>query len=149
VSNVLKPKSRVEGARPAMSDAGRDHYRTGIAPPAYRQFKRCQAIRDSYPDGVPLSPEDRKVVLATLRHHPRGREKFGCGVAHVVVDTYVGGTRCFFVIRADGSVEDFSLRKCVGYDTPPRSERLRTMMARFDFGGVLRRARLQLRGQRC
>jgi len=123
--------------------------RTGVTGPAYRQFKRCQAIRDSYPDGVPLSPEDRKVVLATLRRHPRGREKFGVGVAHVVVDTYVGGTRCFFVIRADGSVEDFSLRKCVGYDVPPRSERLTAMMARYDLAGVLRRMRSRLRGQRC
>jgi len=111
-------------------------------------FRRCRDIRNRYPDGVPLSPEHRMVVLTALRRHPRGREKFGAGVAHVVVDTYVGGTRCFFLIRADGSVEDFSLQKCF-YSTPPHSARLAAMMARFDFGGVLRRARLQLRGRRC
>ncbi len=112
---------------------------------AYRLFKRCQAIRDRYADGVPLARGDRKIVLEALRRHPRGREKFGPGVNAVVVHRYIAGSRCFFVVRADGSVKDFSLRKCLGRQVGARTALVARLMLAFDYQAVLRRYRT-LRG---
>ena len=42
-----------------------------------------------------------------------------------------------FVVRQDGSAEDFSVRRCPGQDQP-RSDRVRAMMARFSYGTVMR-----------
>jgi len=110
-------------------------------------FLRCREIRDRYADGVPLSAEDRKVVLSALRQHPKGREKFGAGVQAVIAHTYVGGTRCFFVVRADGTAEDFSLRKCFRevHAGRRKTPAIREQMATFDYGGVVRRFRAWLK----
>lgn len=113
----------------------------------YDLFKRCQAIKDRYPDGVPLHRKDRKTVLAALRSHPKGREKFGPGVDAVIVDQYICGTRCFFVVRSDGTVEDFSLRRCIGLPIPKRTQRIEDAMRRFSYLPVLQRFQRFMRGQ--
>lgn len=110
-------------------------------------FEECRAIRDKYDDGIPLSPEDRKVVLSALRKHPKGREKFGAGVQAVVVDKFVGGTRCFFVVRADGTAEDFSLRKCF-WDLPNQSKPVRAQMDTFNYGRLVTQFRSWLKARR-
>ena len=48
-----------------------------IAPEDRALFDQCREIRDRYANGVPLSAEDRKVVLQALRKHPKGRESSG------------------------------------------------------------------------
>ena len=45
-------------------------------------------------------------------------------------------SRCFFVIRSDGSAEDFSTRKCLG-QAQPRSAKVAAMMALFDYARVV------------
>ena len=65
----------------------------------------------------------------------------GCGIAAIIAHSYVGGSRCFFVIRTDGTAEDFSVYKCLGQD-PKRSERVRAMMRAFPYSRVVRAFRL-------
>ena len=110
-------------------------------------FKRCQEIRDNYPNGVPLNRKDRKTVLAALRMHPHGEEKFGPGVKAVIVDQYIYGTRCFFVIRSDDTITDFSLRKCVGYTFPSRNTKVLSAMQRFDYFSILQKFNQFIRGR--
>lgn len=113
-------------------------------------FRQCQAIRDRYEDDVPLNRADRKVVLQALRGHPKGKAKFGAGVDAVVVRRFPGGGRCFFVIRHDGTAEDFSLRKCFPGEVVVREPdaRLRARMDDFDTSPVVRKFRSWLRSQR-
>jgi hypothetical protein len=108
----------------------------------WQLFKKCLAIKNRYPDGVPLNKEDRKTVLTALRMHPKGKEKFGVGINAVIVDTYISRGRCFFVIRSDGSVEDFSLYKCFGRPVKPHTGKIATLMAAFNYGRVMQKYRM-------
>lgn len=68
-------------------------------------------------------------------------------MAAIVVGTYVGGSRCFWVIRVDGSVEDFSIRNCF---YPSRVDRYRSpdllaKMRSWDLQRVVRRFQAALR----
>ena len=103
----------------------------------YRLRKECQAIKNRYADGVPLNKTDKTLVITALRKHPKAREKFGVGINAIVVSKYVYGSRCYFVIRADGTTEDFSLRKCFGLPTQPRNEKLATAMRMFNYRAIV------------
>jgi ribosomal protein L24E len=50
-----------------------------------------------------------------LRYHPFCTEKIGCGVHYIKVDHHDSHSksRCFFVVRTDGTVCDFSYHKCI------------------------------------
>lgn len=109
----------------------------------YAHYRKCLEIKNRYPDGIPLDPEDRKIVLDALRMHPKGREKFGSGVQAVIVDQYVYGSRCFFVIRSDGTAEDFSLYKCFGRNLNlRRTVKLAQAMARFNYSEIVQHFRM-------
>ena len=62
-----------------------------------------------------LPEEKAHVVLDLLeKHHPKAQEKIAAGLAGVVVRLHpLHATRCFFVVRKDGTEEDFSFRKCL------------------------------------
>uniref|UniRef100_A0A7N0TX24 DNA-directed RNA polymerase subunit n=1 Tax=Kalanchoe fedtschenkoi TaxID=63787 RepID=A0A7N0TX24_KALFE len=60
-----------------------------------------------------LNDSDREAMLMALRFHPSKNVKIGSGVKEIKVGYHpVHKVRCFFVIRTDGSEEDFSFRKC-------------------------------------
>jgi hypothetical protein len=113
----------------------------------YGQFKKCQAIRNRYTDGMPLADGDHEVIMAALRRHPKAARKIGNGVAAIVVGEYVNGTRCFFVIRVDGSVEDFSLRACFSPSDLDRGRpgSLLALMRAFDYRAITRKFQAALR----
>ncbi|MDQ7049938.1 MAG: DCL family protein [Enterobacterales bacterium] len=56
-------------------------------------------------------------VMALLLNHPRADQKIGCGVNAIKVSTgYTSSNRCFHVVRTDGTIEDFSIGKCIDGD---------------------------------
>ena len=101
-----------------------------------RQLKAALHIKNHYADGEPLRGRDYRLLHGMLRRHPRAEEKTGPGVAAIVVHSYVGGTRCYFVIRTNGTAEDFSIYKCVGRETRA-SARIVAMMRSFRYARVL------------
>lgn len=103
----------------------------------YRQYKRAQEIRDRHADGEPLAGRDLAFMVRLLKQHPRAQAKIGCGADAILVHHYIGGSRCFFVLRQDGSLEDFSVRKCLGLELR-RTSRVREMMRLVDFTVVAR-----------
>lgn len=103
----------------------------------YKLRKECQTIKNRYPDGIPLNKTDKALVITALRRHPKAKQKFGAGINDIVVSKYVYGSRCYFVIRADGTTEDFSLRKCFGLPTQPRNEKLATAMRVFNYRSIV------------
>jgi hypothetical protein len=58
------------------------------------------------------------IMLQILDYHPRREEKIGPGIKYLSVTQTEAGrflkqTRCFEIIRTDGSKEDFSYIKCL------------------------------------
>merc|ERR1719230_2183838 len=76
---------------------------------------RVKEILNSRSDGEQLKPEgaDFKLMKALLGFHPKGEEK-GKGCVGMKVDkSPQNENRCFYMIKADGSAEDFSAKKCL------------------------------------
>merc|ERR1712187_586058 len=76
---------------------------------------RVKEILNSRNDGEHLKPDgsDFKLIQALLEHHPKGAEKRHGMVGIKVAQSTQGDNRCFFMVRADGTAEDFSAKKCV------------------------------------
>jgi len=76
---------------------------------------RVKEILNSRSDGEQLKPEgaDFKLMKALLGFHPKGEEK-GKGCVGMKVDkSPQNENRCFYMIKEDGSTEDFSAKKCL------------------------------------
>ena len=64
--------------------------------------------------GEVLIGPDEVFSRALLAHHPEAPRKHGMGVAAITVVVMPGwGTRNFFVLREDGSFENWSIKKCI------------------------------------
>jgi len=76
---------------------------------------RIKEILNSRSDGEALKADgsDFKLIKALLEFHPKGADK-GKGLVGIKVDKSTqGDNRCFFMIKEDGSAEDFSAKKCL------------------------------------
>eukprot|EP00928_Gymnodinium_smaydae_P095271 TRINITY_DN8170_c0_g1_i4.p1 TRINITY_DN8170_c0_g1~~TRINITY_DN8170_c0_g1_i4.p1 ORF type:complete len:232 (-),score=77.00 TRINITY_DN8170_c0_g1_i4:104-799(-) len=76
---------------------------------------RIREIINSRSDGEQLKPEgsDFLLVKALLQHHPKGEEKSKGMVGLKVATSKQGENRCFYIVREDGTEEDFSAKKCL------------------------------------
>lgn len=85
-------------------------------------------------------------VEALLMNHPRAIDKIGSGVDAIVVDIEQHhNSKCFFVVRADGTFDDFSYRHCIDGERKPFAvfcdaarKAVRSMVSEFkrdSFGG--------------
>lgn len=76
---------------------------------------RVKEILNSRSDGENLKPDgtDFKLVKALLEYHPKGAEKSNGMVGIKVGKSTLGDSRCFHMVREDGSEEDFSAKKCL------------------------------------
>ncbi|KAL9328666.1 hypothetical protein ACSQ67_003669 [Phaseolus vulgaris] len=74
---------------------------------------RC--ILNKYEIDELLSEFDRSTILRVLNFHPRRSEKLGIGPQDIKVGWHpkFKDSRCFHIVRTDGTVEDFSYRKCI------------------------------------
>lgn len=101
-------------------DIGNEHFPTKAAATA-----RCQQILYAYP-GQPGSgagqpqevtdPTHVTFLTALIRRHPEVNEKIGAGIAGFKVQVNpqgTGNTRCFYVVRTDGTQVDFSFKSCL------------------------------------
>merc|ERR550514_1733266 len=76
---------------------------------------RVKEILNSRSDGESLKADgaDFKLMMAVLKYHPKGDEKSKGCVGMKVGKSPQAETRCFFMIREDGTCEDFSAKKCL------------------------------------
>ncbi|OVA16149.1 RNA polymerase [Macleaya cordata] len=74
-----------------------------------------QNILNKYPINHCLSEADKSFLINALLYHPQGNAKMGTGPLDIKVGYHPRhkNSRCFIVVRTDGTVEDFSYRKCV------------------------------------
>jgi hypothetical protein len=78
--------------------------------------ERVRSILYAYPTGTRVSSKDSAFLLELLHNHPNAEEKIGCGVEAFEVRQESSISRCFYLIRIDGSTENFSYEKLL---SPP------------------------------
>ncbi len=77
-----------------------------------------KAMLNRYEIGDLVSPQDALDLSALLERHDERDEKIGAGIAGFEVNTPPAdappfSTRCFWIIRRDGSKIDFSYPHCL------------------------------------
>ncbi|KAJ4956127.1 hypothetical protein NE237_012910 [Protea cynaroides] len=62
-----------------------------------------------------LNEKDKSILIKALFFHPRRDEKMGCGPQDIKVGYHSlhRQSRCFMLVRSDGTIEDFSYHKCI------------------------------------
>ncbi|KAK9121359.1 hypothetical protein Syun_018976 [Stephania yunnanensis] len=72
-------------------------------------------ILHKYSIGEFLNENDKSILTSALQFHPEGSDKFGSGLHNIKVATHPKWrkTRCFMLVRTDGTIMDFSYQKCV------------------------------------
>lgn len=79
-------------------------------------MKTLSFILNSYEIGDTLSGEHHMIVLDILQYHPKVIDKIGVGIERFFIqESPVWRGRCFGIERIDGSQEDFSFNKCLGW----------------------------------
>ncbi|KAJ7952384.1 DNA-directed RNA polymerase subunit [Quillaja saponaria] len=77
--------------------------------------RESKCILHKYPINHQLSEVDKSIVMRALSFHPHRIEKSGSGVRNIKIGFHpkYQNSRCFLLDREDGTVEDFSIRKCI------------------------------------
>jgi len=77
-------------------------------------------ILNKYPLSTELIDHEFDDVMSLLLCHPRADEKLGSGVKSIKINRGLySSNRCFHILRTDGSIEDFSIGKCINGDHSP------------------------------
>ena len=66
-----------------------------------------------YRPGDRVSEDDSKDLASLLTRHPEAAEKIGAGIHHFEVMSADYGTKCFWVVRLDETMERFSYPSCI------------------------------------
>lgn len=67
-----------------------------------------------YRPGTRINDTDAADLAALLKRHRDFAEKAGCGISHFeTMRDPKFGTKCFKVVRHDGSGEDFTYQRCI------------------------------------
>jgi hypothetical protein len=72
-----------------------------------------KGILNSYDLNSRVSNEDSDFLHEAIKNHPECDSKVDVGIDHFVVRPADYGTRCFYVVRTDGTEERFSYKSCV------------------------------------
>jgi hypothetical protein len=104
----------------------------------YKHLHRIRDIKSRYENGEWLRGGDAKYMYMVLRNHPRAKDKIGVGVQALFIHEYVFGSRCFWVLRKDGTLVDWSAPKVVRGNFEPRSASTLAAMLSFTFGRIRR-----------
>ena len=60
-----------------------------------------------------LSKDDKKFLTSILEMHPDYKSKIGIGIKDFFRKKTPYGTTCFFILRDDNTLTDFSFKKCI------------------------------------
>jgi hypothetical protein len=76
-----------------------------------RDFFR--AMLNHYKLGQRVNDLGTADLLALLTHHSERRAKIGAGASYIEVASNIHHTRSFWIVRVDGSRDDFSYQHCI------------------------------------
>ncbi len=72
-----------------------------------------RAILHRYRANQKVSEADALDLTALLALHPECAKKTGVGIAHFEVARNIFKTKSFWVVRVDGTEDDFSIGQCI------------------------------------
>jgi hypothetical protein len=76
-------------------------------------LRHIKAMLDGYELYQRVNDNHDAFLRDLLRHHPRGEAKLaGSPVTHFEKHPAKKGSKCFYIVREDGSLEDFGTKKC-------------------------------------
>ena len=113
---------------------GREAYRT-----KQDVTRRCREILASTDLGVMVGDDDAGFLLDLFRHHTEWPDKQGVGIAGITAQNTEMGTRCFCLIRRDGSCVDISFLHAIKHLPSARSRDL-LPQSLLDFKNAARQA---------
>jgi len=76
-------------------------------------LKYFKTMLNSYALGAAISDSDLTFLRSAITRHPEAASKVGVGISHIEVRPADYGTRCFWIVRIDGTSERFSYKSCV------------------------------------
>jgi len=82
--------------------------------------ERIKEILYRYQDGQYLSNNDFEFMLQVLKRHPNFEIKIGVKAFFVRQNPVYKNTRCFWLVRFDGSGTDFSYQECLKPTSPEK-----------------------------
>lgn len=82
--------------------------------------KFIQSILHSCALGEPIPDNYVSYVSALFLRHPDWHIKYGVGVDHFEVRNALHGTRCFYIVRTDQSIDKFSFSSCITGKAPSK-----------------------------
>lgn len=71
------------------------------------------AMLKRYKPGERVSDVDAQDVEGLFQRHPEFKERSGDGIDHFEIQIADFGSRCFRVVRKDGTWDRFSYKKCI------------------------------------
>ncbi|KAL1547569.1 DNA-directed RNA polymerase [Salvia divinorum] len=78
--------------------------------------RKLKRILKEYPVNRLLNEEDRSTAMMALKFHPKLQDKYGSGILDIKVGRHPEHKEnCFFLVRTDGTEEDFSYHKCINH----------------------------------
>lgn len=85
--------------------------------------KRIQAMLGGYQPGMIVNAFDSLILCDLVQRHPNAEQKIGAGIAgfRVIRNPEYPSSKCFALVRTDGSVTDFSYNECLR-PTPPNQK---------------------------
>mmetsp|Transcript_28741 Transcript_28741/g.28422 ORF Transcript_28741/g.28422 Transcript_28741/m.28422 type:complete len:147 (-) Transcript_28741:8-448(-) len=106
--NNSNKKRKVEKSRKGLNIGGK--YFGSVA----KLKDYLKSLLNSSPEGKPVDPQYHTLLEALLKLHPEFESK-SVGLKTFSVDKHPSHpeSKCFFIIREDGSQEDFSVTKCL------------------------------------
>ncbi len=77
--------------------------------------KRIQAMLGSYQPGMIVNPFDSLILCDLVQRHPSAEQKIGAGIAgfQVMRNPEYPSSKCFALVRTDGTATDFSYNECL------------------------------------
>lgn len=76
--------------------------------------RHASAVLNRAGIGEVLTGPDEAFARDLLTHHPEAAGKHGVGITSIAVALVpTWGTRNFFLLREDGSVDNWSIKKCI------------------------------------
>jgi hypothetical protein len=104
-----------------------------------RRFATKKAATDeirrilyAWPDREPITGADAELLTALIAMHPRAAEKIDNGIRACPVQPAGRGTRCFHIVRVDGTSIDFSYKTALSGDASHPALVRRAMRASID-----------------
>lgn len=73
----------------------------------------CRGILSRYKVGETVGDDDARFLSDLIRRHPKFGVKIGCGIDRFEAGNGKFGSKCFHVVRIDGSTEEFSYKQCL------------------------------------